>query len=111
MVFDALRQMVDIDHRPLDAGFRITAKGRRPAWMPAAVMTDGVRTFLTSPPSVPAGEAPALFALAPDGKAQLVNYRQQGGLWVVDRVLHAAELRVGGRRPQVVRIERVGASS
>lgn len=96
---------------PLDAGFRITAKGKRPAWTPAAVMTDGVRTFLTFPPSVTAGETPALFAVAPDGKAQLVNYRQQGGLWVVDRVLQAAELRVGGRRPQVVRIERVGASS
>jgi len=96
---------------PLDGGFRITAKGKRPSWMPAAVMTDGVRTFLTFPPSVTAGEAPALFALAPDGKAQLVNYRQQGGLWVVDRVLQAAELRVGGRRPKVVRIERVGAPS
>lgn len=96
---------------PLDAGFRITAKGKRPAWTPAAVMTDGVRTFLTFPPSVTAGETPALFAVAPDGKAQLVNYRQQGGLWVVDRVLQAAELRVGGRRPQVVRIERVGAPS
>jgi len=96
---------------PLDAGFRIAPKGSRPAWTPTAVMTDGVRTFLTFPPGVTAGEAPALFALSPAGEAQLVNYRQQGGLWVVDRVLQAAELRVGGRKPQVVRIERTGAGS
>jgi type IV secretion system protein VirB9 len=96
---------------PLDAGFRIAPKGRRPAWTPSAVMTDGVRTFLTFPPGVTAGEAPALFALSPGGETQLVNYRQQGGLWVVDRVLQAAELRMGGRNPQVVRIERTGASS
>ncbi|TAJ68777.1 MAG: conjugal transfer protein TrbG [Phenylobacterium sp.] len=96
---------------PLDARFRIAAKGRRPAWTPTAVMTDGVRTFLTFPATVTAAEAPALFAVGPDGQAQLVNYRQQGGLWVVDRVLQAAELRVGGRRAQVVRIERMGAPS
>jgi len=96
---------------PLDSGFRIIPRGRRPAWTPSAVMTDGVRTFLAFPPGVVAGEAPALFALSPGGEPQLVNYRQQGGLWVVDRVLQAAELRVGGRKPQVVRIERTGAPS
>lgn len=96
---------------PLDAGFRIRAKGRRPAWTPSAVATDGVRTFLSFPPGVTLGEAPALFALGPRGDVQLVNYRQQGGLWVVDRVLGAAELRMGGRRPQVVRIQRIGAAS
>lgn len=96
---------------PLDAGFRIAPKGRRPAWTPASVMTDGVRTFLTFPPGVTTAEAPALFVLSPDGQAQLVNYRQQGGLWVVDRVLQTAELRLGDRHPQVVRIERTGATS
>ena len=97
---------------PLDAGFRIAPKGRRPAWTPSVVMTDGVRTFLSFPPGVSSAEAPALFARGPDGQAQLVNYRQQGGLWVVDRVLQAAELRLGERRHrQVVRIERTGAPS
>jgi type IV secretion system protein VirB9 len=97
---------------PLDAGFRIAPKGRRPPWTPTAVMTDGVRTFLTFPAGVTTGEAPALFALGPDGQAQLVNYRQQGDLWVVDRVLQAAELRLGDRRhAQVVRIDRTGAAS
>lgn len=94
---------------PLDAGYRIRAKGRRPAWTPTAVMTDGARTFLTFPAAAAAAESPALFAVSPTGETQLVNYRQQGGVWVVDRVLDAAELRIGGRRKsQVVRIDRTG---
>ena len=48
-----------------------------------------------------------LFVLAADGEAQMVNYRQQGGLFVVDRLFDRAELRLGNRRPQVVRIHRL----
>jgi len=91
----------------LDARFAIRAKGRRPAWTPSAVMTDGVRTYLSFPQTAAATETPALFALDATGEPQMVNYRQQAGLWVVDRVLDRAELRLGGRRPQVVRIERL----
>jgi type IV secretion system protein VirB9 len=91
---------------PLDARYRIEARGRRPAWTPTSVMTDGVHTFLAFPPALASTESPALFALAPGGEAQLVNYRQQDGLWVVDRVLDAAELRLGDRHPQIVRIVR-----
>lgn len=91
---------------PLDAGFRIVPKGRRPSWTPQAVMTDGARTFLRFPPGLGAGEAPALFALGPGREVRLINYRQRGDLWVVDQVLDAAELRLGSKRPQVVRIER-----
>ena len=91
---------------PLDARFRIEAHGRRPAWAPTAVMTDGVRTFLSFPSDLAAGEAPALFVVGPGGETQLVNYRQQAGLWVVDRVFEEAELRIGDKRPQIVRIVR-----
>jgi type IV secretion system protein VirB9 len=96
---------------PLQGDFRILPKGRPPPWTPTAVMTDGVHTFLTFPAAITSGEAPALFAIGEGGEAQLVAYRQQGPLWVVDRVLGAAELRLGGRRAQVVRIERKGAAS
>lgn len=91
---------------PLDARYRIEPKGRRPAWTPTAVMTDGVRTFLTFPPTLAASEAPALFVLGPGGESQMVNYRQQAGLWIVDRVVEAAELRIGDKPRQVVRIIR-----
>lgn len=86
--------------------YRIKAKGRRPAWTPSAVFHDGRRTFIAFPGALSVGESPALFALSPDGSRQMVNYRQQGDLFVADRVLDRAELRLGGKRAQVVRLTR-----
>lgn len=90
---------------PLDARYRIEARGRSPRWSPTAVFNDGVRTFIALSPEVSVDEAPALFVLA-GGEAQLVNYRQVDGLLIVDRVFDEAELRLGDRRPQIVRIRR-----
>lgn len=92
---------------PLDARYRIEPQGRRPRWSPVSVFNDGLRTFIAFDPDLQIDEAPALFVLAPDGEAQMVNYRQAGGLFVVDRVFDRAELRLGDRRPQVVRIRRL----
>ncbi len=91
----------------LDARYRIRPRGRRPAWTPMAVMTDGRRTYIAFPVDLDAQAAPALFALDGEGRAQLVNYRQQGGLYVADQVLARAELRLGAGRPQVVRLTRL----
>lgn len=98
-------------HGPLDARYRIAPDGRRPRWTPASVFNDGLRTFIAFDPDLQIDEAPALFVMAPDGEAQMVNYRQAGGLFIVDRVFDRAELRLGGRRPQVVRIHRLQGAS
>jgi P-type conjugative transfer protein TrbG len=89
---------------PLDGRYRIEPQGRRARWTPTSVFNDGQRTFITFDPDLQVDEAPALFVIAPDGEAQMVNYRQVGGLFVVDRVFARAELRLGDRRPQIVRI-------
>lgn len=91
---------------PLDARYRIEAQGRTPSWMPTSVFNDGVRTFITLPHEARVDETPALFVHA-RGEPQLVNYRQVAGMMIVDRVFEAAELRLGDRRPQVVRIRRL----
>lgn len=91
---------------PLDARFRIQPQGRAPAWTPTAVFTDGVRTFIALSPDARVSEAPALFVRR-NGELQLVNYRQSDGLIIVDRRFDEAELRVGGSRPQIVRILRM----
>lgn len=88
----------------LDGRYRIAPKGRPPRWTPSAVFADGRRTFIIFPPALSADEAPALFALGPDGARQMVNYRQRDGLWIADRVLERAELRLGTKRAEVVRI-------
>ncbi|WP_298743969.1 TrbG/VirB9 family P-type conjugative transfer protein [uncultured Brevundimonas sp.] len=92
---------------PLDAHYRIDPRGRAPRWTPTAVFNDGTRTFITFLADLQVDEAPVLFVIAPDGEAQMVNYRQQGGLFVVDRVFDRAELRLGDRRPRIVRIDRL----
>lgn len=92
---------------PLDARYRIEPQGRRARWTPVSVFNDGLRTFIAFDPDLHIDEAPALFVIAPDGEAQMVNYRQAGGLFIVDRVFDRAELRLGDRRPQVVRIRRL----
>ena len=94
----------------LDARYRIDPRGRRPRWTPTSVFNDGLRTFITFDPDLQVDEAPVLFVIAPDGEAQMVNYRQVGGLYVVDRVFDRAELRLGDRRPQVVRIHRLAGA-
>lgn len=91
---------------PLDARYRIESRGRAPAWAPTAVFNDGVRTFITLSPDAAVDEAPALF-IRTGGESRLVNYRQADGVLIVDRVFEEAELRLGDRRPQIVRIRRL----
>lgn len=95
---------------PLDARYRIEPQGRRARWTPSSVFNDGLRTFIAFDAALKVDEAPVLFVLAPDGEAQMVNYRQQGGLFVVDRLFDRAELRLGDRRPQVVHIRRLAGA-
>ncbi len=89
--------------------FNYAISGDRPAWRPIRAFDDGRQTFVEFPPSITVGEAPPLFVLGEDGEAQLVNYRQSGRYYVVDRLFGAAELRLGERRQQVVRITREGS--
>ncbi|WP_254491509.1 TrbG/VirB9 family P-type conjugative transfer protein, partial [Salmonella enterica] len=51
-------------------------------------------------------EAPALFVRT-EGELQLVNYRQADSVLIVDRLFEEAELRLGDRRPRIVRIRRI----
>lgn len=92
----------------IDARYRIEPRGRRARWTPSSVFNDGRRTFIAFDAGLEVDEAPVLFVLTPDGEAQMVNYRQQaGGIFVVDRLFDRAELRLGDRRPQVVRLVRL----
>ncbi|MFZ4072383.1 MAG: TrbG/VirB9 family P-type conjugative transfer protein [Caulobacterales bacterium] len=82
-----------------------TTRGRRPAWAPDRVFDDGARTFIEFPSNLATSEAPPLFIIGPEG-AELVNYRVDGNRYIVDRLFDAAELRLGDRRPVVVRVAR-----
>ncbi len=91
--------------RPLfDFGYAL--KGDNPGWRPIRVFDDGRKVFIEFPPGFARDEAPPLFARAADGASELLNYRVRGRFYEVDRLFGEAELRLGGRKQQVVRIVR-----
>lgn len=91
----------------LNFNYRIS--GAKPAWRPLRAFDDGRQTFIEFPAAVAVGEAPPLFVLGSKGAAELVNYRMSGRYYVVDRLFGAAELRLGGKRQQIVRVTARGA--
>lgn len=90
----------------LNFDYRI--EGDNPPWRPVRAFDDGRQVFIQFPPSLAQGEAPPLFVTGDKGRAELVNYRIRGRYYVVDRLFSAAELRMGEKRQQVVRILRGG---
>ena len=88
----------------LDFDYRI--EGDSPPWRPVRAFDDGHQVFIQFPPTFADGEAPPLFVTGEGGRVELVNYRVRGRYYVVDRLFAAAELRLGERHQQVVRIVR-----
>jgi type IV secretion system protein VirB9 len=86
--------------------FDYAISGDHPDWRPVRAFDDGRQTFIEFPAAIEVGEAPPLFLVDDKGAAQLVNYRLRGRFYVVDRLFDAAELRLGTRRQQAVRITR-----
>lgn len=102
---------------PVASGIRVdqlrfdyVISGDNPSWRPIRAFDDGRQTFIEFPPSLAVGEAPPLFLVGSKGEAQLVNYRLSGRHYVVDRLFDSAELRLGTKKQQIVRITRTGQS-
>ncbi|WP_434403360.1 TrbG/VirB9 family P-type conjugative transfer protein [Sphingobium sp. DN12] len=91
--------------------FNYAIRGDRPAWRPLRVFDDGSKTYVEFPASLATGEAPPLFLIGAGGKAELVNYRLRERFYVIDRIFDAAELRLGTKPQQVVRIDRVSSTA
>ena len=87
--------------------FRYRVEGDKPHWRPLRAFDDGQKVYIQFPARIDQGEAPPLFAVGAEGDSQLVNYRVKGRYYVVDRLFARAELRLGEKDQQVVRIERV----
>jgi type IV secretion system protein TrbG len=86
--------------------YRYILQGDDPPWRPISVFDDARRVFVVFPQGIVQGEMPPLFVISADGSAQLVNARVYRNILIVDRLFAAAELRLGGRNQQVVRIVR-----
>jgi type IV secretion system protein VirB9 len=90
------------DAEPFD--FDYVLKGDKPSWRPRRVFDDGQQVFIEFPPGFARDQAPPLFGKGTDGHLDLLNYRVRGRYYVVDRLFETAELRLGGKKQQVVRI-------
>ncbi|WP_186097857.1 P-type conjugative transfer protein TrbG [Burkholderia gladioli] len=98
---------------PVDTGlslerirFRYAISGSNPPWKPLRAFDDGEKVYIQFPPGIAQGELPPLFVIGAQGDGQLVNYRFRSPYYIVDRLFGAAELRLGGDKGDVVRIER-----
>jgi type IV secretion system protein TrbG len=90
--------------------FRYEIDGDNPHWRPLRAFDDGRKVFIQFPARLDQGEAPPLFVVGRNGESQLVNYRINGAYYIVDRLFGAAELRLGEKDQQVVRIIRTSGS-
>jgi type IV secretion system protein VirB9 len=86
--------------------FRYEIDGDKPHWRPLRAFDDGRKVYIQFPARIDQGEAPPLFVVSSEGETQLVNYRVKGRYYVVDRLFARAELRLGEKDQQVVRIDR-----
>ena len=91
--------------------FNYRIEGDNVPWRPVRAFDDGRQVFIQFPPALAQGEAPPLFVSGDKGRAEIVNYRIRGLYYVVDRLFAAAELRMGEKRQQVVRIVRGSADA
>lgn len=94
-----------IDPARLDFAYRLT--GPNVAWRPAQVFDDGAKTYVLMPQGIAQTELPPLFLMGEKNKAELVNYRIAGRYLIVDRIFDVAELRLGTKKQQIVRITRI----
>jgi type IV secretion system protein TrbG len=86
--------------------FRYAISGSNPPWKPLRAFDDGGKVYIQFPAGIAQGELPPLFVIGAKGDGQLVNYRFRSPYYIVDRLFGAAELRLGGDKADVVRIER-----
>lgn len=91
--------------------FDYEISGDRPAWRPLRAFDDGRQTFVEFPATLGAGEAPPFFVVDRKGDVQLVNYRMRGRYYVIDRLFESAELRLGTKHQDIVRIRRIAAKA
>lgn len=86
--------------------FRYRIDGDSPPWRPQLAFDDGEKTYIQFPAGIAQAELPPLFVIGSKGEAQLVNYRVRAPYYVVDSLFEVAELRLGAKPQQVVRITR-----
>lgn len=106
LTINATDNTLDTATKKLNFNYKIINKCGKPAWRPSKVFDDGEKTFIEFPATISQNELPALFIKTRETNNQLVNYRQHGNCFMVDKVINEAELRLGLSKPDIVIIKR-----
>lgn len=100
--------MATIDYQNLsfDYEVKVVRKSSRRAlyWKPTQIFDDGQKTYIKMPESSKNREIPSLYVLSDDNNVQIANYRYLNGYFIVDRLFHKAEMRLGQKKQSIVRI-------
>ncbi|GGA64430.1 P-type conjugative transfer protein TrbG [Pelagibacterium lentulum] len=89
----------------LNFNFSMSGNAR---WKPTRIYTDGMKTYIQFPGHLGSGDAPILF-IQSGGQQQIVNYRLNGNMMIVDYLIDRAVLVSGvGNQQQRVTIQRRG---
>jgi len=87
--------------------FNFTMSGNA-RWKPTRIYTDGMKTYIQFPGHLGSGDAPILFVQS-GGQQQIVNYRLNNNMMVVDYLIDRAVLVNGvGNNQQRITIQRRG---
>jgi len=87
-------------------GYVIESPGPTPDWVPTQVLDDGKKTYMLFSPVMLYQDAPLLRLRGPNG-FEVVNVRQVRTVYIIDRLISHAELRVGaGEHAVIVTIRR-----
>lgn len=94
----------EVNPTEMDFGYKI--KGSGFDWAPESIFRSGSKTYLQMKPEVFDTDLPTLFVINDEGKKELVSYRYDNGMYVVDRLVKHGVLLLGKK---VVEFEWKGA--
>lgn len=75
--------------------FNYSIKGGNDSIRPVQVFDDGQKTYIRMNPNTQYREAPVLVVVGSDGKAEMLNYRVKGDMYIADRLFDRAQLVLG----------------
>jgi type IV secretion system protein VirB9 len=101
-------RIVDASDVYADYTIKVVA-GRNVPWKPRSVYDSRGKTYISMPDIMQVTEAPVM-SVKRNGKEQLVNYRVEGNVYIVDRLFDIGILTIGKDRVAIYRTLPVAAN-
>lgn len=90
---ETFKNYAEVNPVEMDFGYKI--KGVEEDWAPENVFRSGSKTYLQMKPELFDTDLPTLFIINEEGKKELVSYRYNNGMFIVDRLIKHGVLLLG----------------